>query len=195
VLILAACYTSRYGEKITKSQFEFASYSISAPKGDWGISKNDPAAEEIQFSMTRSWGTVGEVQVSTLGVSKIPITASGAEMTEEALVEEYLATEERNVSEQGKATKAYAIKDVRKGVENVGGKKVYFLRYRTNVHAWGEGATLLYVYFPPDWKSRRAFYNFIIDEAWKTDMFGVALSGVSRDPKVVEPLVASFATR
>jgi hypothetical protein len=195
VLLLAACGTTRYGEKITQSKYEFATYSIDAPSGDWGISKQDQAAEMIQFSRTRSGAMGQEVQWTTMGSSKVPVTASGAVMTEEALVDEYLTEEERNDAEQGRRTKVYGLKNVRKGTTTVGGKKVYFLNYDIDYSTWEVGAkagsTLLYVYFPPDWKSRRAFYNFVIMETWKTG----GVPGVSTDPKAVDPLVASFALR
>lgn len=194
-MLLTACGTTRYGEKVTQSQYEFSSYSIAAPKGDWGVVRLDEAAEGIRFGLTHT-GTIGrKVQITVMEVSKIPVTASGAELAEEALADDQLATEERNVAEEGRKTKVFSLKNVRKGSKTVGGKKVYFLQYEVDYSTWEVGAkageSLLYVYFPPDWKTRRAFYSFEITETWRTG----GTFGVSRDLSPIESLVASFATR
>jgi len=188
LILLAACGTTKIG------RYEFSSYSIAAPKGDWGVVKLNEAAEEIQFASARPDDMGKIVQTTLMGVSKVSVAASEAELTEEALVDQFFTRELRTQEEALKAAKNYSFKEVRKGVATVGGKKVYFTGYGVDMGGSSAGGTngdaLHYVYFPPDWKTRRAFYDFGVSQVWREGG-----PNVLRDLKVVEPLVAGFATR
>jgi hypothetical protein len=143
VALLAACATTRYGEKITQAKFQFASYSIDAPKGEWGISKIDEAAEEIEFAFSRSYGTAGVVQVTALAVKKKLIKTTEEvggkpfkaeddqmlEVSEDLFAQTYFAVEQKAVEETERTTNEFSVKKAQTGVETVGGKTLYFLRH------------------------------------------------------------------
>jgi hypothetical protein len=213
VLMLAACSTTRYGEKITQSRFEFPSYSIDAPKGEWGISRIDKASEEIEFACERSWGTAGVVQVTTLTVRKKLIETTEEKegkpfkaeedqidprFSEDLFAKGYLQFQQKYAEETGRTTNKWSIRNARTGVETVGGKNVYFLRFSSDYKepSGRKGESVIYAYFPPDWRTRRAFFTFYFDDMWRVDqVFGSDFSGVSHDMSALEPLIASFTLR
>jgi hypothetical protein len=188
VLMLSACGTSRWGEKPTQSEYSFRTYSIKTPAGDWGLLKIDEATEEIVFGSSRLGGYGQEVQSNVMSAWKVDVTESGTGNTEDELAEMYLSEERSNMA----ADKSYELKNVKKSVETVAGKKVFALRWRADFGALADNADgVLLVYFPPDWKSRRTFYRFMLIEKYRTG----GVPGVSVDLKQIEQFVAGFATR
>jgi hypothetical protein len=192
-VLVVACVTTPMGAKVTERKFEFSSYSVDAPEGgDWGVVELDPRAERVVFQQATVHVVSGRVMGTFLvHVFRVPVAPEGWGKSEEEHATAYRDNEERIMNEQGVQKGRYTLKNVRKGVETVGGKKLYFMHYETVSGTWFSGKTetesVLYLYFPPDYyPAQHAFFGFLTS---------VADGSSSAVLKQVEPVIASFKLR
>ncbi len=192
-ILIASCVTTKpVGERSTERTVTSTTFTVPAPEGDgWGVER-DAARDRVYFrrKTTVTLGLVDNVvqASSTVVVFKVPFGEEGAAMSEEALANGYLEGEHQDMLERGVATKTYRLGDVKKGVETVGGRKLYTMRYTTEQQAHTSEAALL-LYVPPDYAARRAFYGFLVQESWET--------ATRKSPGLhhLEPMIAGFSIR
>ena len=168
--VFLGCVGVQAGAKPTTGTYKFASYSINVPPGgDWGVSEVDDASERIEFSTASYAFMAGSVTSSTsLGVAKVPVPADKWSLGEEEAANFFRDTREKRLAKEASA-QSYELKNVRKGMADVAGKKLYTMSFEGGVGNWFVGGkgyeTFLYLYFPPDYAQRHAFYVFHISTA------------------------------
>jgi hypothetical protein len=193
-LVLGCATSQAIGRRLTEKTIEFPSYSLGVPSGDdWGV-ELDQQAEVVEFGRSRPdpLRISGLICVSSIRVFKIPFS-EGAPTGEQAIADDYRANEERIMVTQGVKRGLYDLKDVKKGTETVGARKVYSMRYGTKRYVDADPVfteSVLYLHFPPDFENRKAFYGFLATETFRK---GRGL--LSSDLSQLEALVASFAAR
>jgi hypothetical protein len=193
-LLLASCaITSTVGGKVTKPQYDFATFSVRAPKGDWGIAALEEMEEGMAFAQQRNALDGSTIQQTFMAVGKAPVEASKAEMSEGAIADQALEDDERGFGIIGKeGARKFTLKNVQKGTKTVGDKAVHFLQYEmdfgANIFGGTAGRTLVYVFFPADWQTRRAYYHFFIIETWQAGAIAA-----SPDTGPLDALVTGFA--
>lgn len=192
--VVASCATTPVGETVTARTFSFATHTVPAPEGDgWGVSRDD-AVETVTFRKARSTLS-GQIVASTeIRVFKVLIRDDAVTFSEAALADGFRDQEHRTMSEQGVARGSYRLDRVTKAVETVAGRTLYTMRYEIEAPGPGwmpiRGESALFLYFPPDYAGRRAFYGFLIAESWvKGNLYA------SPDLKRIEPVIAGFAAR
>jgi hypothetical protein len=170
VAAVAGCVGVQSGAKPTTGTYKFASYSIDVPPGgDWGVSEVDHESERIEFSTASYAFMAGSVTSSTsLGVAKVPVPEDKWSLGEEEAANLFRDLREKSLAKEA-ASQSYELKNVRKGMADVAGKKLYTMSYEGGMGNWFVGGkgyeTYLYLYFPPDYAQRHAFYLFHISTA------------------------------
>lgn len=193
-VLLLACATTPVGGKLTQRTFDFQSYAVDAPAGDeWGLAELDQVKQRVGFQRATVAVLAGQVSATTLiDVYWVPIAPAGWDLGEEQHADRYRDEELRNMNEEGVKKGQYELRNVRKGVETVAGMKLYSLRYETVAGSWltggKQGAAVLFLHFPPDFATRRAFYGFLITAL--TVRGSIYTS--SPDLKPIESVIASF---
>ena len=190
ILLVSCVTTAPIGEKSTERTVAFPTYTVPAPEGEgWGVER-DAAKERVFFRKKTTLGPFENVlqAQSTIAVFKVPFSEEGAKRSEEALANGYLEEEHQDMLERGVATKTYRLGEVKKAVETMGGRKLYAMRYTTE-RPGHKSEAALFVYVPPDYVARRAFYGFLIEELWET--------GSTTSPGLggIEPVIAGFTLR
>jgi hypothetical protein len=200
VVLLVGCVTATRstGDAVSSEPYVFATYEVRGPQGGWGVIKCDAAAEEIRFGRVAADLSGDDFQWTFISVARRHPEAGRGESVEgapeEPLADLLLTFLERRLAEEGKRKKAFEVKSASRGIDTVGGKRVYFVRYVLDYSFWevgmksGNGAFLLH--FPPDWRSRQAFYVFEIRDTWRTGN-----QPYTPDLRAIDPVVASLATR
>jgi hypothetical protein len=193
--IASSCATAPVGAGTSAGPVQFDSFAVPAPEGkDWGLTQ-DPKAEAVTFHRVTIPMLVGKVVASTeIRVFKVPITEAASALAEDELADGFCEQERAGMIAQGVSKGAYKLKKLDKGVEWVAGRKLYTMRYQTQAPGSGAmpilGDSALFLYFPPDYGQRRAFYGFLIAESWeKGNIYA------SPDLKRIEPVIAGFELR
>lgn len=192
-MLLAACATAPVGGKLAEKRVEFESYSVDAPAGDWGLAALDRSRRRVRLHQVKYEVLSGRVTVSTaIYIFEAPIAPADRTLAEERLADLYRDQEVKIMEEEGVKPGTYKLKNVRKAVETVAGYKMYSLRYGTATGVWGFGGSVsdngLFLYFPPDFSDRRAFYGFLISKHTVTGNF----ESSSLDLRPLEEVIASF---
>ncbi|BDG02327.1 hypothetical protein [Anaeromyxobacter oryzae] len=194
-VLVAACATAPTGEGPAGAFVTFTSYTVPVPEGGgWGVAR-DPSAEAVSFRRaTPAPPTGSDVATTEVRVFKVPIPEDAATLGEDALADAFLEQEHRIMLEQGVARGLYRLGTVARGVETIAGRRLHTMRYETETPGPGwmprKGQSALFLYFPPDYPARRAFYGFLIVESWeKGNMYA------SPDLRRIEPVIAGFAAR
>lgn len=112
-------------------------------------------------------------------------------LEEEAVADDYRNEEERIMIEMGVKTRQIELKDVKKGLTQIGDKKLYFMSYKTVTIKQPKVVqeAVLYLYFPQDFKDTHNFYIFLIAETYQMD------SPVKIDFTKYYPLIESFKAK
>jgi hypothetical protein len=96
-------------------------------------------------------------------------------ISEEEVANDYRDREEADMIRRGVMTGQYELSDVKKSITMIGGKKVYFMSYKTLGWSKGNkgptdhrvvGEAVLYLFFPADFKERHFFYIFLINHSY-----------------------------
>ena len=193
-LLLLACATAPVGPKLTQRTLDFQSYAVDAPAGDeWGLREIDRARQAVAFQRATVAVMAGQVSATTvIAVFEVPIAPAGWDLGEEQHADRYRDNEIRIMNEEGVKKGQYALRNVRKGLETVAGRKLYSLRYETVTGNWftggKESAAVLFLHVPPDLATRHAFYGFLITAITvKGSIYSTSL-----DLKPIEGVIASF---
>lgn len=196
-ILLASCVTAPVGEKSTERTVAFTTYTVPAPEGDgWEVTR-DATKETVSFRRQKTT-LLGELVASSyILVFKVPLSEEAVAMSEEALAGGFLEQEHQGMLELGVARNQYRLGEVKKAVETIGGRKLYTMRYTTEAPRPGisplKNEAALFLYVPPDYAPRRAFYAFLIQESWATGSVGGLM--YPRDLGRIEPVIAGFTIR
>ncbi len=126
------------------------------------------------------------IQVFRNGVKQ-----EGWHLSEEEVADNFRNEEENIMRLEGGAKGEYKVKDVKKNVTTIGGKKLYFMSYKTSTpfKVFGGGKIIkavLYLYFLPEFKENHIFYGFLFLESHVTG------SLVTFDVELIYPVINSL---
>lgn len=142
-----------------KKRIDLGSFIVSPPPGsDWKI-LIDKQHESIRFVKTES-GSSGRAAVM-IHVNRNRANWQNRYTTEEEIADEYTFGEERDMRTRGKGK--YTVDDVQRGVAQLSGKNLYYMRYKTSGSVTQNSA--LFLLFPSDFYHDRYFYMFLISDA------------------------------
>jgi len=172
--VLAACASAPapVGRPLTESRIEFPGFSVGVPTGSgWGVNRNDQK-QYVEFMKTASgfgWSAGADSQrISSFRVSKLPIIQGGGPLPDEqALADEYISIEEKDLRVNVMGLTDYKMKTVGKGEKTVGDRRVHWFRYETGGFSGGGMGPYfsidgqMYVYFPPNYEKDGAAYTFL----------------------------------
>ncbi|HVP68196.1 MAG TPA: hypothetical protein VMT17_13120 [Anaeromyxobacteraceae bacterium] len=188
--VLGGCIGVQVGTKPTSKTYEFASYSIDVPGDEWGVGEVDSSAERVEFLHASYAFMAGTVTSETkLGVFRVQ--PDNWSWSDEETANAYRDEMQRSIAKEA-GQHAYEVKDIRRGVTEIAGKKLYTMSFEGGVGNWfvgGQGyTTFLYLYFPSDYERRHAFYVF----ALSTTSVKGSIYSESPNVKLVGPFVSSF---
>jgi len=94
-------------------------------------------------------------------------------LSEEEVADDFRNQEENTMIEEGVKKGQYKLEDVKKDITTIGGKKLYFMNYKTSTafKIIGGGTIInavLYLYFPLEFKENHIFYGFLFLESHAT---------------------------
>lgn len=137
---------------------DMGSYSVEAPLGeDWQI-EIEKDRGEIRITKEAKQRILGFLPGRTKHLTIIQISRNQVmdpgkwRLAEEDLADDYRNMEESGMITMGVKTGQYELKDVIKGVSQIGDKKLYFMSYKTITAKQPKAVqeAVLYLYFPPD---------------------------------------------
>lgn len=185
LLLLTSCATSSQFQHAKGGQvIEMKTYTVAVPPGDEWVLQTDEGRTSVEFLREEMKGHSTLIKV----LLNIP-TRWRNFLSEEELADDVRSREEKDMIERGVKTGEYKLEEVKKGNADIGGKQLYTMSYRT-VKENKAAENVLYVYFPPEFREDRIFYEFLISQAYIQDASG----GVQTTPdmKLVYPVIESF---
>jgi len=197
LLSLFSCATTQPIQQTQDRTINMGYYSVEAPPGeDWQYEMNKEKGILICQKL-KKWFS-GRVLGSTLiEVFRNSVAPQGWHLNEEECTDDFRNSEERGMQEEGVKKGLYELRNVKKGMETVGDRKLYTMHYETTMTlpggVWEHGLAarraqqvVLYLYFPPDFQARHIFYGFLISEEYERG------SLVKVDLTQVHPIIRSF---
>lgn len=169
---LLSCATAPETQQETKIPIFDASYfTVEPPYGVWDQAYSEPGT--IIFGKPKYsvlWGWVGRTLIN---VFRKEVKQEGWHLSEEQVADDF-RSQEKNIIRSDWSTKSeYKLKDVKKDVTTIGGKKLYRMNYKVTypynlMEGWRVVNAVLYMYFPPEFKQNHIFYGFLFSEshAW-----------------------------
>jgi hypothetical protein len=167
--LLLSCATTLPGRQYTQgSIIDTDHFSVIGPPGDgWfvKIQKKQGTVEFTKRNVSQSTGSVNEAMM--IRVFQNWITDEKLKrLSEEKVADDFRANEEAGMLMMGVMRGEYDLTDVKKDTTMIGDKKLYLMSYRT--FGWSKGSTgqrwindsVLYLFFPPDFKEKHFFYCF-----------------------------------
>ena len=198
-LLLFSCATTQQTPRMKEGEkINMDSYSVASPPGgDWEI-QIEKEKDMITFQKLKKWWMTGSVLGSTfIQVFRNEVSPDGWQMSEEEVANDFRNNEEKIMQEEGVKKGLYEFEDVTRGITTIGGKKLYTMSYKTKKGSFGGALikgtasyraqeTVLYLYFPQDFKVRHIFYGFLISEDYERG------SLVKVDLTQIYPVINSF---
>jgi ankyrin repeat protein len=103
---------------------------------------------------------------------------------ERELAQDFMRDEEEKMRRELVIKRTHDLEALEKGTTTLGGKKLYFMRYRAARNRVKVDA-ILYLYFPENYRKLQAFYVFFASEAYLKGPY-------QPDLAKIQPLIASF---
>jgi hypothetical protein len=156
------------------------SYTLNVPReGGWTIARDDTAESvSLQKESTNPYTS------SRLQVIKKTADRTKRGFGERELAEDFMRDEEEKIRRELVIKRAHDLEALEKGTTTLGGKKLYFMRYRA-VRNRVRVDAILYLYFPENYRKLQAFYVFFASEAYLKGPY-------QPDLAKIQPLIASF---
>lgn len=172
ISILSACSPGQVEIKEgTEQTFDLGRYTVKAPsRGNW---KAEIAKGEGRVSFMKQ-PPGGGLPTTMIQVSYNWLAQEETwEWSEEKVADNYRTGETVNMFMQGVSQGLYELLDEKKDAATLDGKRLYTLSYKQmNGKLFGTdkiAESILYLYFPPNFKETHIFYVFIITEVNKRD--------------------------
>jgi hypothetical protein len=190
VSLLISCATGQQmtqntGRNVEGGQVvDAGSFTVRAPlEGEWQV-KVDRADGSVQFTKRIPLPRHCNVWMHT------GLLHPGEEKrTEDDIARSIFDFEEKNMRERG-ATRSYTPTRLSREVTDIAGKRLYLMSYTMidRGHAVPmEFKYAMYLYFPPNLKQKRTYYNFIIGEISK-----IMENTYETDLTIIESVIESF---
>ena len=158
-------------EQTNKDLFvDFRTYSVSYPVGDDWSCTTDRINELVSFSRYKHWLTGVVVGETFIKVWKNEIKSDTFSLNEKQTADDYRNNELKIMKEVGVKKGQYELEDVVLFDTIVNEKKFYCMSYTTTSGSIFSGFTseaILALYFPPDFKEKKSFYQFLISDGKK----------------------------
>jgi len=170
-LLLLSCATTGQFQRYTQgSIIDMESYSITGPPGDgWSVNiqKDKHAVDFQKRNVSQSSGLIDEV--IGIRVFRNWITDEKLKrLSEEEVADDFREKEEAGMFVMGMMRGKYLLDDVKKDTTTIGDKKLYLMSYRTSGLSQGKmiNDSVLYLFFPADFKESHFFYCFLMAHAF-----------------------------
>lgn len=170
---LFACATAPETQQETKIPIVDAGYfTVEPPYGVWSCQVNKQMGF-ISFGKSK-YSVLGAPVGSTLiRVFRNGVKEELWQLSEEEVADDFRKQEENTMVEEGVKKGQYKLEDVKKDITTIGGKKLYFMSYKTSTpfKVIGGGTKInavLYLHFPPEFKENHIFYGFLFSESHAT---------------------------
>jgi hypothetical protein len=171
---LFSCATAPETQQEMKIPIVDAGYfTVEPPYGVWDC-RVDKQSGIIEFNKSKHSALGGPAIGSTLiRVFRNGVKQEGWHMNEGEVADDFRNQEENTMRLEGTTRIKYELKDVKKDVTTIDGKKLYFMSYKTSTpfKILGGGTKInavLYLYFPPEFKENHIFYGFLFSESHNT---------------------------
>lgn len=156
------------------------SYTVNVPQErDWTIDRDDTTESVSLQRTTKRPYTSSILQVIKKNTEKKKIELSESKLAEDLIRDEALKVQKELVEKE-----LYELKELKTGTTAIGGKKLYYLRYKAAKNEIRVNA-VMYLYFPENYKKMQAFFAFFASEAYRADQF-------ESDLAKIHPLITSF---
>ena len=156
------------------------SYTLKVPQErDWTIDRDDTTE-----SVSLQKATKHPYTSSIMQVIKKTTDKKKRDLSESKLAEDLIQDEESKLQKEFVEKELYELKEVKKGTTAIGGKKLYFMRYKAAKDEIRVDA-VLYLYFPENYKKIQAIFVFFASEAYLKGPF-------KPDLAKIHPLITSF---
>lgn len=192
--LLLTCATTLPGRHYTQGNIiDMGHFSIIGPSGEGWVVNIKKDQETIEFQkriVSQSTGLLNDITM--IKVFRNWVTEERFMPSEEEVADDFRKMEEEGMIRMGVMKGKYELTDVKKDTTVIGGKKLYFMSYRTS--GWSIGPVrrkyindaVLYLFFPSDFKERHFFYCFLIQHS---DMQGSLEKG---DLTPIIPVISSL---
>ncbi|MCX7771201.1 MAG: hypothetical protein N2202_09025 [Proteobacteria bacterium] len=198
LVLLLIPFRNAYGEKEDdRKMIDMGSYSVeSLPNENWKveIEKEKGIIRFIKEEKEKIFGFLPsrKKRLTFIQISKnLVMDMNIWHLSEEKIADDYRNNEEQIMIEMGVKTGQIVLKDVKKGVTQIGDKKLYFMSYKAVSIKQPKivQEAVLYLYFPQDFKDTNTFYIFLINEGYPLD------SPIKVDFTEYYPLLKSFKAK
>jgi hypothetical protein len=172
IFCITSCATTQKGsgDKAEK-RVDLGSYSVIVPPrqaletpgtGLWQVDiKKDK--KWVRFWRDLHHPTKGDwLMRMTITVSENILGIKDSSLTLEQAAEEEQAREEKRMADEATQMGTHDLKDLKRGVTEIGGKKLHTLRF---TRKWKNGPfekSVLFYYFPPDFMEKDRYYGFLL---------------------------------
>ena len=168
-LFIFSCATTQQEIKIPIVDADY--FTVEAPYGVWAYQVDKQTGFiSVKFEKAK-YSVLGAGVGSTLiQVFRNGVKQEGWHMNEEEVADDFRNQEENIMRLEGSTKIEYKLKDAKKGVTTIGGKKLYFMSYKLTFpynirEGWKVINAVLYLYFPSEFKENHIFYGFLFSES------------------------------
>jgi len=165
--------TTNIDQDRSEQAIDMGNYTVNAPLGEgWKVEvEKDKGA--IKFSKQTKSFFGGGLPVTIIHVSRNWVLQEKWNLSEEEIANDYRTGEAANMMVQGGVFGDYILEDVKNDTMTLDEKNIYTMSYKTTGGKWFGKSKVqeatLYLYFPPDFKEKHAFYIFVMSEVHKRD--------------------------
>jgi len=156
---ITACATLEHGSREeAQRRIDMGSYSIENPATGRWQAEIRKETKQVRFL----WNIMsdGLAMRAAITVSEHTWRTKDPSLTLEQLAEDQLGREEKRMVQEARRKRDHVLKDTKRQLADVGGKKLYTLHYTKE---WKNGMwenSILYLYFPDDYKEKDRYYRF-----------------------------------
>ena len=159
MICITACATLEHGSREeAQRRIDLGSYSIENPAtGRW---QAEIRKERRRVRFVWNIMSNGLAMRATITVSERSWRSSDPSLTLEQVANDQLDREERRMIQEALRKRDHVLKDTKRQLSDVGGKKLYTLHY---AKGWENGMwenSILYLYFPDDFMEKDRYYSF-----------------------------------
>jgi hypothetical protein len=169
---LLSCATIQQTQQDMKIPIIDADYfTVEPPYGVWAYQVDKQTGFiNVKFEKAK-YSVLGAGVGSTLiQVFRNGVKQEGWHLSEEEVADDF-RNQEENIMRFERGTKPeHKLKDVKKDITTIGGKKLYRMSYKLTFpynirEGWKIINAVLYLYFPPEFKENHIFYGFLFSES------------------------------
>ena len=187
LMFFFSCATTQQEMKIPI--FDASYFTVEPPYGVWDQAESWVGT--VTFGKPKYSVFGGLVGRTLINVFREEVKQGGWYLSEEEVADDF-RNQEKNIMRFKWSTKnEYKLKDVKKDVTTIGGKKLYRMSYKVTYpynikEGWLVVNAVLYLYFPPEFKENHIFYGFLFSESHSKGAL------VTFDVELIYPVIDSL---